>query len=757
MGAALMDELLGKTVGGYEIQRLLGQGGMARVYLARQQSMNRQVALKVLPKQFLVDDTYLQRFEREVRIVSQLEHRNIIPVYDYGESDGQPYIVMRYMPAGTVDDLLKQGPMSPETALNIIEQIAPALDYAHSKEVLHRDLKPSNVLMDDNGGAFLTDFGIARITDGQGAAITTQGVVGTPSYMSPEQAQGKPIDGRSDVYSLGVMLFEMLTGRRPFEAETPYSIAVMQVTTPPPSPRSINPNLSMALERVLLKVLEKLPEDRQQTARDLTEGLRHAIERPHISEPEPMKAPVINQTPPVVVYQPPQAPVYTPQPRPMQQPHPVTPQPRPAYPNQPSSGQMPAYQTGQRPNQVRRRRPANPWTSALLGGTVGCGMLVLLLVVAVLVAATYISRQQATPFPADNRGVTQDASSSSTTPTLRVTRPSVLSGSPAPLDGTSDALRQTLVPDQTDSTTSFPTDLNYGLSEPPAVPQTTPSLMTALNDVTGTLLYADWRAGTGGVESFKVLILNTATWEEITLTDATTDTSYPTASPDGQHIVYQSNADGDFDIYIIKRDGSQLRKLTQNNFVDRLASWSPDSQWIIFSSDVRQDNNLDIYRVRPDGSELQLVFSDSTRKSHPRYSPDGRYIVFTRGSESDASSWEIMRYDLSDGTLTQLTDNHVRDASPLFSPDGRTILFITQLDGGDNAIATLDAETKQIRILYNSPGSDWAASYSPDGRFIAFSSNMNGGDQVFLMTADGQNVQQITINGGAYPSWLPGA
>ncbi|HEX2622296.1 MAG TPA: serine/threonine-protein kinase, partial [Phototrophicaceae bacterium] len=278
----MVDELIGKQFGGYEVLSRIGRGGMATVFLAIQTSMNRQVAIKVLPRDQMKDDSYLQRFEREVNVVARLEHRNIVPVYDHGTFDGQPYIVMRYMNAGSIDDVLRQGPLSPEKFLNIIEQIAPALDYAHSKNVLHRDLKPGNVLMDDDGGAYITDFGIARIlgTEGQGSTITTQGVVGTPSYMSPEQAQGQPLDGRSDVYSLGVMLFEMATGRRPFQSDTPYSIAVMQVTTPPPPPRSINPKLTTAVESVIYKTMKKKAEERYQTASLMAESLRLAVERP---------------------------------------------------------------------------------------------------------------------------------------------------------------------------------------------------------------------------------------------------------------------------------------------------------------------------------------------------------------------------------------------------------------------------------------------------------------------------------------------
>jgi serine/threonine protein kinase len=265
------ENLSGKHFGGYEILNLIGHGGMATVYRARQTSMNRVVALKVLPRIFIQDDTYIQRFNREVEIVSQLEHRSIVPVHDHGALEGQPYIVMRYMPAGSVDDRLASGPLDSENTLRIIEEIAPALDYAHGKGVLHRDLKPSNILLDDNGDAYLTDFGIARMLgENQGGiSITTRNVVGTPAYMSPEQAQGKPLDARSDLYGLGVMLFEMVTGQRPFQAETPYGVAVLQVTAPTPSACAINPALSFRVEEVINRAMHKNPEQRYKSAEAL--------------------------------------------------------------------------------------------------------------------------------------------------------------------------------------------------------------------------------------------------------------------------------------------------------------------------------------------------------------------------------------------------------------------------------------------------------------------------------------------------------
>ncbi|MBN2303827.1 MAG: serine/threonine protein kinase [Anaerolineae bacterium] len=273
----MSDIAVGMTVGGYEIVEELGQGGMATVYRAHQLSMHRDVAIKVLPSHLMNEPVSLERFRQEASIVARLEHRAIVPVHDYGEHEGIPYIVMRYMDGGSVSDLLEKGPIPPERTLQIIQQIAPALDYAHREGVLHRDLKPSNILLDANADAYLTDFGIARIIGTNSKPLTTTGVVGTPSYMSPEQAQGQALDGRSDVYALGVVLFEMLTGIRPFEGETPYSVAVKHVTEAAPSASDINPALSVDVEHLLYKALAKSRTMRFQTAAELALALESAL------------------------------------------------------------------------------------------------------------------------------------------------------------------------------------------------------------------------------------------------------------------------------------------------------------------------------------------------------------------------------------------------------------------------------------------------------------------------------------------------
>ncbi len=287
------DTLIGVVIGGYKILDEVGRGGMATVYRAHQISIDRDVAIKMLPPQFLTQTVSLERFQREANIIARLEHRAIVPVHDYGEYEGIPYIVMRYMDSGSVEELLADGPVDPHQALTILEQVAPALDYAHREDVLHRDLKPSNILLDANGDAYITDFGIARILGPEPKPLTTSGVVGTPSYMSPEQAQGHDLDGRSDLYGLAVVLFEMLTGVRPFDGETPYSVAVKHVTEPVPSACRINPALPVAAEGVLYRALAKNRDERYQTAVELTAALKVAFEQP-VMEPAGVRQPTVN-------------------------------------------------------------------------------------------------------------------------------------------------------------------------------------------------------------------------------------------------------------------------------------------------------------------------------------------------------------------------------------------------------------------------------------------------------------------------------
>jgi serine/threonine protein kinase len=208
------------VIGRYEVKNKLGRGGMATVYLAFDPRFKRDVAIKVLPHDLMLDQMFRDRFEREAMIIANLNHPAVVAVFDYGERDDQPYLVMQHMPSGTLADRIAQGPIAGSDCQAIIERIASALDRAHNKGVIHRDLKPANILFDEFGDAFLADFGIAKMVESS-STLTGSGLIGTPAYMSPEQVNGERTDIQSDIYSLGVITFEMLTGQQPFHADTP--------------------------------------------------------------------------------------------------------------------------------------------------------------------------------------------------------------------------------------------------------------------------------------------------------------------------------------------------------------------------------------------------------------------------------------------------------------------------------------------------------------------------------------------------------
>ncbi|TAK14486.1 MAG: tetratricopeptide repeat protein [Anaerolineae bacterium] len=272
-----MQELIGKTLGGYQIIEQIGKGGMASIFKAYQPSLDREVAIKIMPPYFAQqDESFTTRFKREARAIAKLRHPNILVVMDFGEEGEYAYIVMEYIAAGTLKEQMEQGPMTLRQISTLVGQIAGALDYAHTEGVVHRDIKPSNILMSKKDWALLTDFGLARMVGG--SMLTQSGMtVGTPAYMSPEQGSGDPVDHRTDIYSLGVMLYEMVTGEVPYTAETPMAIVVKHIVDPLPMPRAKRPDLPEEVQRIILKALAKKPTDRYQRAGEIAEALNAAL------------------------------------------------------------------------------------------------------------------------------------------------------------------------------------------------------------------------------------------------------------------------------------------------------------------------------------------------------------------------------------------------------------------------------------------------------------------------------------------------
>src|SRR5215216_8121364 len=262
--------------GRYRILERLGSGGMADVYCAEDTQLGREVALKLLYRRFAEDAEFVERFRREASSAAGLQHPNIVGVFDRGEWDGTYYIAMEYLKGHTLKQLVREhGAMPPDLAVDITIQVLRAAKFAHKRGIVHRDIKPHNVILDEEGRAKVTDFGIARA--GASDMTETGSIMGTAQYLSPEQAQGQPVDARSDLYSIGVVLYELLCGVPPFDADSPVTIALKQVSEEPLPPRQRNPAVPPALDAVVLRALRKNPADRYQDAAAFIAALESAM------------------------------------------------------------------------------------------------------------------------------------------------------------------------------------------------------------------------------------------------------------------------------------------------------------------------------------------------------------------------------------------------------------------------------------------------------------------------------------------------
>ncbi len=277
-----MADLIGQHLGQYEIVALLGKGGMATVYRARQLNIEREVAIKVIRSDLVDNPDFIRRFKREAETLAALNHRHVLKLFDYGQQGDMAYLVMELLTGGSLADLIEQGRVAPPTASRLLEQIASALDYAHRRGLIHRDLKPHNVLLDEEGSAVLTDFGIVKLLR-EATSLTQSGsTIGTPAYMAPEQWRGQAVDARTDIYALGIILYELLAGRLPFVADTPFTMMHLHVNEPPPPLRSLNPYLPSGVEPVLDKALAKDPDRRFESASALAQAFKAALASPEL-------------------------------------------------------------------------------------------------------------------------------------------------------------------------------------------------------------------------------------------------------------------------------------------------------------------------------------------------------------------------------------------------------------------------------------------------------------------------------------------
>lgn len=374
-------ELAGLDIDEYKLVSIIGQGGMSAVYKAYQEELDRDVAIKILSDELARDPNYIKRFQGEAKMAASLEHAHIVPVYDVGVQDDLSYVAMRLLKSTLTDKMYAPHPMSMNDVLVMLEQVAKALDYAHSKGIVHRDVKPSNIMFDDSKTAYLVDFGIAKATQQADTGLTAEHMVlGTPSYMPPELWRGDAPIGASDQYALAVLVFQVLTGELPFRADTPSAVMYKHLNDEPPLATKLNPNLPFAVSDVIKRALHKDPNRRYPLVSNFINALNQAITKPAkalktqerkavpdapvYSMPTVTKQPVIENTVPNQVA-----------PRPTQVPQ------QPIIP--PSQALRPASRPLPRPSRPKKKNKANTvMVQMMSGGIIGIGFILLFMIIA---------------------------------------------------------------------------------------------------------------------------------------------------------------------------------------------------------------------------------------------------------------------------------------------------------------------------------------------------------------------------------------
>ncbi len=662
---------VGESVGPYEIVEYIGQGGMATIYKAHQTTLDRFVALKVIHPVLKNDEAFLNRLNREASIIAKLNHPNIVTVYDFSEFEGMPFLVLRYIEGRTLKEVLQQQRLGMRSILRIIRPVADALAYAHSRGVLHRDVKPSNILIDRDGHVYLTDFGLARLAHSSETTSSHDMMIGSPHYISPEQAKSEPVDARTDIYSLGIILYEMFTGQVPFSAETPYATILAHINEEPRAPRMLNPKIPAAVEQVVLKSIAKDPKDRYSSVREMMRALENAARGPMEETPAPI---------PLVDYKPART-------SPLQD----------SLSNMGAQIKTAAASLGSESNQ----RPA--WIPLTVG------LVTLIVVLACLAGAAFVALQ--TPrFTASAPHATITASAGVagaivTSPVFTATL-TLVPPTPTPVP-----------PSPTRVSTSAPANTPTRQALAPAPAADAPRGKIAYSVATGDLAeqHSIWVANADGSNAKQIVDL--ALW--------------PAISPDGKQIAYYRMKDEG--IYVANIDGSNAHKIAPGETC--CVQWSRDSKRLMFvqgklkvsDTKVRIVNASDGTLVAellpgafnpawsPDGSKIVYagckensttcglyIYDLNTKESRmittdgggdPQWSPRGDKIAYQSGNPN------VFIVNPDGSGIKQLTFGKKNDGQPTWSSDGNFIFWRSDQDGKDWAIFVMRADGSDKRLL----------------------------------------------------------
>lgn len=636
-----------QTLGRYEIKRLLGRGGMATVYLALDPRFQREVAVKVLPRAYLNDPLFRARFQREAQTVAALEHPAIVPVHDFGEEDGRLYLVMAYMPGGSLADRLQDGPLSPQAAARVLRRISAGLDQAHKMGIVHRDLKPANILFDRYDNAYLSDFGIVKLAQST-SDLTGESVIGTPSFMSPEQAHGdEELDGRSDIYALGAILYTMLCGKPPYDAETPIGVLVKHISEPVPQLAKTTPNMA-PFDGVVQKAMAKAPQDRYATANDLVLDLDRVVGAQAAS---PQAAAIPQAGPPIA--------------------------------------EEPADTDGE---SEESRSPIARWVLA-------AGALFVVACIAGLVfgalslpsvfrspgegTATATATESVVVIPEQTPDTPTPDLSTATAETVEIEteQPAV---APGALTATPTATVEppTETP-QTPTATAEPELQNgpivFDSEEDIFIMNADGSGMRRLMntparddeaDVSSDGRFIAFETDSGGERVIMIVDLNGRSPRELV------PGRQPDWSPDDRFIAFESVGFPQ-QIYIVETATGEVRQVTDTLSHSRAPSWSPDGEQLAFMTEVGSNWQLAIVDVNS-GLHREIT-TGAPDKRFPVWSPDGELIAYNTLSSTGAVD-QIWVVEPSGENARRLTGEG-QNGRPAWSPDGEYLLFNSNRDG----------------------------------------------------------------------------
>ncbi len=642
-------------IGKYQIRRELGRGGMATVFEAWDPTFDRTIALKVLPDELLHDGTFRARFEREAKTIAALEHPAIVPVYDYGEADHKVFLAMRYMGGGSLADKLRGGRLPVAAIARIYERVAPALDLAHGKGVVHRDLKPGNILFDDNGEPYVSDFGIAKLAITSNTELTQGGAIGTPSYMSPEQARGERLDGRSDIYAMGVMLFEMLAGRLPFTSETPTGMMMKHILDPIPRLATVAPGLPGAWQAVIDRAMAKRPADRYANMASFANDLRAIAEGRSMTATPPMESPN-----PVLQAGAPATRVY----------------------GAPSHGQVPVAA----PSAMGRGTPPRPVTAVPMPSTPGAPapaqprrMSPLLIVLGVVGACVLVGSGLAVLSAVGALGGT-------------------IPVAPAANATTSPA---TLAP----PTAVVPTAIQVTLPTATSVQPTVRPAATLANAPTATPRASTLDANSmGSLRELRVMAVSSDTTVRTVGFGADGVTIFGSLGNTPNQAVAQNR----FQIWR-HADGSSQSRFTMGS-IPWTSDVSPDGKSVV----IAVGKQAATYKVS-DGQLIRQLATVALEMSAAQFSPDGRLVA--AGGVDAIGKTPIQIFASDTGARVFQVDNGYNMSSLRFSADGGLLAASTSL--GQVTVWRVTDGRRVMSYKFDTNGAGVPVTFSPDGRYFA--------------------------------------